>query len=346
MDQSVYRNCGCERDSLRCWCEAASIEKRVRIARPLVLFGYLSNSWNDLSPEKPLIDNVMTKPMFSFLFTRFVNPANPVVKDDDCPCRILPSKCPLVKVESVGVVKDNLETKTLNNAAFLLLPHDDEVLIDTVCGPLIPEMNIAHFPSQDDYEDYNYTCSKQCMKKLADYPYKKNKVKCLVFLSNQDVIGAASPTQLGNRQTFSGCIVHDLKFCKNSGEEKFCNKSLKWIAILISGPSVRSWTAILPYALRTKAKVLEKLEKLRQKVVLQKHSMAFMFACEGRGERMFREPNVEASAFKQLFPDVPLVGCSGVGEYGNCSIDRSSEFHHQYSTIFMIVTYGRLSKKS
>lgn len=44
--------------------------------------------------------------------------------------------------------------------------------------------------------------------------------------------------------------------------------------------------------------------------------MGFMFACKARGIGLYNEKNVESTIFKTLFPEVPLVGCFGNGEFG------------------------------
>ncbi|MBW4578563.1 MAG: FIST C-terminal domain-containing protein [Tildeniella nuda ZEHNDER 1965/U140] len=61
---------------------------------------------------------------------------------------------------------------------------------------------------------------------------------------------------------------------------------------------------------------------------------ALMFACVGRGERLYDEPNFDSRLFSRYFPDVPLSGffCSGeIGPVGN------STFLHGFTSVFGIV---------
>ncbi|PSB30447.1 hypothetical protein C7B82_09120 [Stenomitos frigidus ULC18] len=61
---------------------------------------------------------------------------------------------------------------------------------------------------------------------------------------------------------------------------------------------------------------------------------ALMFACVGRGERLYDEPNFDSHLFSRYFPDVPLSGffCSGeIGPVGN------STFLHGFTSAFGIV---------
>ena len=61
---------------------------------------------------------------------------------------------------------------------------------------------------------------------------------------------------------------------------------------------------------------------------------ALMFACVGRGERLYDEPNFDSHLFSRYFPDIPLSGffCSGeIGPVGN------STFLHGFTSAFGIV---------
>ena len=61
---------------------------------------------------------------------------------------------------------------------------------------------------------------------------------------------------------------------------------------------------------------------------------ALMFACVGRGEHLYGEPNFDSRLFSHYFPDVPLSGffCSGeIGPVGN------STFLHGFTSVFAIV---------
>lgn len=61
---------------------------------------------------------------------------------------------------------------------------------------------------------------------------------------------------------------------------------------------------------------------------------ALMFACVGRGERLYDEPNFDSQLFSRYFPGVPLSGffCSGeIGPVGN------STFLHGFTSVFGIV---------
>lgn len=89
------------------------------------------------------------------------------------------------------------------------------------------------------------------------------------------------------------------------------------VAVLITGP-IQSWSIVVDENCKTKELVEEKLRLFKDQIKLRKHSMGFMFACIGRN--IDAEKNIEAIIFKTLFPNVPLIGCFGDGEFGKNTI--------------------------
>ncbi|XP_018349703.1 PREDICTED: F-box only protein 22-like isoform X2 [Trachymyrmex septentrionalis] len=89
------------------------------------------------------------------------------------------------------------------------------------------------------------------------------------------------------------------------------------VAVLITG-SIQTWSIILQN--RTKEQAEARLKLFKNEVKLKKHSIGFMFMCIARGNEMYNETNVESTIFKRLFPKVPLVGCSGYGEFGKSTV--------------------------
>ena len=67
----------------------------------------------------------------------------------------------------------------------------------------------------------------------------------------------------------------------------------------------------------TSDEIEAKLKKLKDTHIPHRHSLAFMFACIGRGQH-FHEgvANVESGLFRKLFPNTPLFGFFGNGEIG------------------------------
>lgn len=93
-----------------------------------------------------------------------------------------------------------------------------------------------------------------------------------------------------------------------------------WLGVLISGRNVRCWSTILTEDDDTDEAIRKKLLELKEQVEFLKHTVAYMFACTNRGSELHQgRKNVEASIFKSIFPDVPLTGSFGRGEYGTYS---------------------------
>ncbi|CAK9795086.1 F-box only protein 22 [Anthophora quadrimaculata] len=176
---------------------------------------------------------------------------------------------------------------------------------------------------------------------------ESNSHKCLLLFCNGRGRGLAKAVaavlkQNNKKSSIWGGVVRDLRIC-NSKDAKHnrCAQSATCIGVTLVG-LVDSWSVVIDGCYRTKKAVEERLKSFRNHVSLRKHSMGFMFACHERGERMFCEDNVESSIFKSLFPEVPLVGCFGDGEFGKTTIPNEEEeiWYNEISTVFLIVTYG------
>ncbi|EFN73643.1 F-box only protein 22 [Camponotus floridanus] len=148
------------------------------------------------------------------------------------------------------------------------------------------------------------------------------------------------------RNVYTQRIHNNEKFKKAT---KFCVYSSYCVAVLITGP-IQSWSIVVDQKCDTKALVEKKLKLFKDQVKLRKHSVGFMFACIGR--TIDAEKEIESIIFKTLFPNVPLVGCFGDGEFGKNTISvnemkktkkrskgKNDSWCHQFSTIFMILTY-------
>ncbi|XP_011501103.1 PREDICTED: F-box only protein 22-like [Ceratosolen solmsi marchali] len=138
--------------------------------------------------------------------------------------------------------------------------------------------------------------------------------------------------------TFSlwGGICVDLKLCKKFNSTQICAQSIHWTAITLSSPTLQSWSTVLLYSCRSELLIQENLENLKKNIHLQKHSLGLMFSCCVRIDWK----DMEVAVFKKVFPNVPLIGLHGDGEYGlNTLSEKRENLMHTYSTIFTILTY-------
>ena len=94
------------------------------------------------------------------------------------------------------------------------------------------------------------------------------------------------------------------------------------VGLIFAGEGIEAASVILPPNVKNESKVNKELLKLKACENLDldhpnSHSFAFMFACCGRGKHFHNDKgNVESKCFKALFPNTPLIGIFGEGEYG------------------------------
>lgn len=123
----------------------------------------------------------------------------------------------------------------------------------------------------------------------------------------------------------------------------------------IYGNNVTTASVVIKRSCTTPQKVEDRIKKLKNYGLPEKKSFAFMFACLGRGESFYGEPNIESTIFKKHFPHTPLVGLFGNGEIGCDFVDSAhpvleqpeckrkkdvsvSALYHSYATVIMLVS--------
>jgi F-box protein 22 len=105
------------------------------------------------------------------------------------------------------------------------------------------------------------------------------------------------------------------------------------VAVFISG-AIQTWSTIIDMKCNTKELIEKKLKSFKERIKLKKHSIGFMFVCTARGSTMHKKQNVESTIFKTLFPNVPLVGCFGDGEFGKNTMDFDNTKEGELLMIF------------
>lgn len=122
----------------------------------------------------------------------------------------------------------------------------------------------------------------------------------------------------------------------------------------ISGENVHIASVIISDNISTATRAEESIKRLKQYNLPEENSFAFMFACLGRGEGLYGEPNIESSLFRKHFPKTPLIGLFGNGEIGfeHCSREQvfknappqtkrpksSAKLYHAYTTVLVLVS--------
>ncbi|ESP00670.1 hypothetical protein LOTGIDRAFT_77680, partial [Lottia gigantea] len=86
--------------------------------------------------------------------------------------------------------------------------------------------------------------------------------------------------------------------------------------VAFCGDSVQVASVIIQESVSEPAEVENCMKKLKSHELSEKRSVAFMYACVGRGEMHYSAPNVESSIFRKHFPKTPILGLFGNGEIG------------------------------
>ncbi|XP_011381082.1 F-box only protein 22 [Pteropus vampyrus] len=125
------------------------------------------------------------------------------------------------------------------------------------------------------------------------------------------------------------------------------------VGLSFSGHRVQSATVLLSEDVSDEKTAEAAMQRLKAASIPEQNTVGFMFACVGRGFQYYRaKANVEADAFRKLFPSVPLFGFFGNGEIGcdrivtgnfilkKCNEVKDEDLFHSYTTIVALIHLG------
>lgn len=329
----------------RNWLEAANHEKRTR--GPVCCIEYSSRPRFSVNRnlKQFIMRELRVKPALSFFITGLSCDA----EDDDeplgCYCGSLPSMCTSIELNTAGIVLNDLETE--NQQGHLLC----------MFLPDIPGLTIKTFVMTYDYPIRRdiYRTVERHTKELRELfkANTKNRKDSNCFLLFCDGLGRKLAIRILNSlkkrypgdtlSVWGGVASQTLTACYFDNAKRHI-RHVRYVGIALTGP-ILTWSIIVDESYKTKEQVEQRLKLLRNRVRLKRHSVGFMFACCARGKSLYDERDVESTIFKSLFPDVPLFGCFGDGEFGENTIPSESskkktQFYNEKSTVFMILSYG------
>lgn len=95
------------------------------------------------------------------------------------------------------------------------------------------------------------------------------------------------------------------------------------MGLAFCGEAVKASSAVIPQDVTNPEDVEKIILEMKQKHILGKRNIAFMFACVARGVHLYGRGDVESTIFRKCFPTTPLLGFFGNGEIGvNVSSDE------------------------
>ncbi|XP_030232931.1 F-box only protein 22 [Gadus morhua] len=122
------------------------------------------------------------------------------------------------------------------------------------------------------------------------------------------------------------------------------------VGLALSGPRVQGASVLLEQDVGTPQEAEATIQRLKAASLPERNTLGFMFACVGRGHNYYNNMgNVEADAFRKVFPNTPLFGLFGNGEIGCdrivkedytlCDGDAES-LQHAFTTVMTLVHLG------
>ncbi|XP_074467865.1 F-box only protein 22 [Sebastes fasciatus] len=121
------------------------------------------------------------------------------------------------------------------------------------------------------------------------------------------------------------------------------------VGLALSGPKVQGASVLLDQDISNSKAAEATIRRLKAAKIPERNTLGFMFACVGRGQNYYNQSNVEADAFRKVFPNTPLFGLFGNGEIGCdrivkedytlCDTDTDS-LQHEYTTVMTLVHLG------
>ncbi|MBN3301349.1 F-box only protein 22 [Amia ocellicauda] len=120
------------------------------------------------------------------------------------------------------------------------------------------------------------------------------------------------------------------------------------VGLALSGPRIQGASVLLDQDVSTEKSAEAAVQRLKSAGLPERNTVAFMFACVGRGHNYYNgKHNVEADAFRKVFPNIPLFGFFGNGEIGcdhivteNYSLTDTDSLQHGYTTVMTLVHLG------
>lgn len=124
------------------------------------------------------------------------------------------------------------------------------------------------------------------------------------------------------------------------------------VGLALSGARVQGASVLLEEDVSSPREAEATIQRLKAAGLPERNTLGFMFACVSRGHNFYDHVgNVEADAFRKVFPRTPLLGLFGNGEIGCdrvvkqdytlCDCDADADgLQHAFTTVMTLVHLG------
>ncbi|GIY76098.1 f-box only protein 22 [Caerostris extrusa] len=288
------------------WCELAKIEKnrRTKIAK---IFIVSENT-------KRMLENKAE----SSLYQPIEMETDMHMELEKLPCA--PSFC-IEKVKSRECFKKIL-LKEVKTALRKYLPENCEISLNVTFGVIGCMGDIPYTPLEIEDGTALSACFYSNMPgmQVKLYPMEQKQGFAKKFITGKEPAKA-----LLFFVTDKGCGYVNKILKNNLWEKDFKvalggavveqSDSIMGSIIAFSGPNVEA-ASILIGPEDEEKEIRSKLEILKDTGLQNHDCFAYMFTCIARGGSMHAKPNFESSLFNEYFPNIPIIGLFGTGEFG------------------------------
>uniref|UniRef100_H3AE48 F-box protein 22 n=1 Tax=Latimeria chalumnae TaxID=7897 RepID=H3AE48_LATCH len=147
---------------------------------------------------------------------------------------------------------------------------------------------------------------------------------------------------------------HTDALISSTSERSSRKKDMYGVAgLAFSGAQIQAATVLLEQDIDNAKTAEMAMQRLKAANIPESNTIGFMCACVGRGSSYYDDiNNVEADAFRKVFPSIPLFGFFGNGEIGcdrivtgkfcfrECHTDDKDDILHGYTTVMALIHFG------
>ncbi|XP_011878126.1 PREDICTED: uncharacterized protein LOC105567676 [Vollenhovia emeryi] len=288
----------------RHWREAADNVKRRRKDPCLLAFSPIaSTSYKALKGQ---MENIRILPRIGFCFL----PKCLATTDAMCVIDVLPKRCEIIYftgstygIASIYGIASNREIHCMTHvgSTYTFLPELPNMKIK-----IFMLNNCSNIKQSHEYQEILKTICETSVSRherttcfMLFSPFSK------IFYTRNLILRWISAIRENKEITidsvWGGCFNGVMYSTNQSTYTQPCT------AVMITG-AIKSWSIILNKDCKTEDQIEAKLTLFKDKVKLKKHSLGFMLLSRPSEESMDLDSEEVAAIFKELFPEVPLVG--------------------------------------